>query len=400
MAILGARSSHFPPAVIVGLGLNGLGVSRSLHGHGIACVGIGVPGRRPSYATRTCRIRRCESWSEDELIATLKSVAAQSGHKSPLIITKEEAVRWVSNHRDELQDDFVLRLPSTATLDLLLSKSRFYDLAIKEGWEVPKTFTVRNKFELESQLADIPYPCILKPDAKHSAFFANAPAKAYRINCGRELVERYESISQWEQIAVIQPWIEGGDDRIGFCLAYYNKECEPQGLFVGRKLRQYPIGCGNTAIAAPAPAEWVSPILNLSKKIFSTLNYQGIGSLEFKMQAGGTPILIEPTVGRTNLQNEIAVLNGVDLPAIAYFDMIGKPIAHAPVAAAPCKLVNGRAHWRVLKPRDDNTQISFRDWLAERSGRKQFMLFRMSDPAPFLRMLYDNVARFFRKLVS
>jgi D-aspartate ligase len=399
MTRAGAPSKQLPPAVVVGVGLNGLGVTRSLHRHGIDCVGVGMPKRLPSYSTGTCRIVQCESWTEDGLVSALKSIAANASRKLPLIITKEEAVRWVSDHREELQDDFVIRLPHKETLELLLSKVRFDELATKEGWPVPKTYSVRSRVDLETQLADIPYPCILKPDAKHSSFFANAPVKAYYINNAVELIDRYEYVSQWEAAVVIQPWIEGGDDRIGFCLAYYNKACEPQGLFVGRKLRQYPVGCGNTAIAAPAPSAWVKPILDASKTIFSALNYQGIGSIEFKMQADGTPIIIEPTVGRTNLQNELAVLNGVDLPAIAYFDMIGKPIGHAPALAGPCKLVNGGAHWRAFKEQRDNKSTSLSAWLVERRGRKRYMLFRLNDPAPFFLMLYEKVVRLLRKII-
>ena len=147
-------------------------------------------------------------------------------------------------------------------------------------------------------------------------------------------------------------------------------EAEPLALFAGRKLRQFPIDCGNTAVAAPAPDDWHDPILNLSQKIFAKLKYQGIGSIEYKMRDDGTPVIMEPTVGRTNWQNEIAVINGVDIPSIAYFDMIGSPELPPAVPVAPCKLVDGRAHRRAFCQQYRAGRLSVSQWLDERRGKK------------------------------
>ena len=50
-------------------------------------------------------------------------------------------------------------------------------------------------------------------------------------------------------------------------------------------------------------------------------NYQGIGGIEYKWDARSERFLIiEPTVGRTDWQEEISALSGINIPAIAYYE--------------------------------------------------------------------------------
>ena len=64
----------------------------------------------------------------------------------------------------------------------------------------------------------------------------------------------------------------------------------------------------------------------LTDKFLDVSEYRGLGSLEFKWDAVTQRFLIiEPTVGRTDSQEEIATLSGVNLPLIAYRHQLGLP---------------------------------------------------------------------------
>ena len=102
---------------------------------------------------------------------------------------------------------------------------------------------------------------------------------------------------------------------------------------------------------------------------------------------------MEPTVGRTNLQNEIAVINGVDIPSIAYFDMIGAESPLPPADTKPTKLVNGRAHRRALFALASSGRLSVQQWLRERGGHRRFMFWRLRDPAPFFMAVGEKLIR-------
>jgi hypothetical protein len=94
------------------------------------------------------------------------------------------------------------------------------------------------------------------------------------------------------------------------------------------------------------------------------------------------PVVIEPTVGRTNYQNEIAVLNGCNIPLIAHCDLLGLDRPHVAKPSRRCRLVDGirevrSAHWHIR-----SGCLTYRRWLAERRGPCRYMTFRSQDPGP------------------
>jgi D-aspartate ligase len=241
-----------------------------------------------------------------------------------------------------------------------------------------------------SRLPEFVYPCILKPRLKNDAFRQHSPKKAFRVNSKEELLKTYEMVAVWEKEVVIQEWIGGTDERIGFCLSYCNREAIPLALFPGRKLIQWHVSFGNTAISEPAPREWANPIITLTREIWKTVGYQGLGSIEYKMRVGSdTPVIIEPTVGRTDFQSELAVLNGVNIPAIAYSDLARVPLPAATKPVRLTKLVDGPSHWRAARVfMSQPRELGIRRWLMARNGRKRYMILRAEDYHPFLSSLY------------
>jgi len=109
---------------------------------------------------------------------------------------------------------------------------------------------------------------------------------------------------------------------------------------------------------------------------------------------------MEPTVGRTNFQSEIAVLNGVNIPSIAYHDLI-KQTYHLVVApSAPVKLINGVKEIRSAFMYWRTGELELARWLKERSGRKKYMTFRLNDLGPFIASGQSAVWAIVKKLVK
>jgi|GEM_PF-741944 len=390
-----------PTAVIVGMEKNGLGVARALSVHNIPAIGLAAPDWDPSCETNACDVIYGSSWTRKGLINDLKLIGQKLTCKAPLIITKDEPVLWISESRQEIADLYEINLPEHPVVELLMNKSKFYEMGVKEGWPFPITWQINNKEELICRLKEIVYPCILKPQVKNSEFRKHAPRKAFIVRDEHELITMYDLVAQWEPEVVIQEWIGGGDDRVAFCLTYCNRQGEPIACFPGRKLRQYPIRCGNTAIAEPAPKEWEESIISLTGIIFRTVGFKGLGSIEYKMRPDtDTPVIMEPTVGRTNFQSEIAVLNGVNIPSIAYHDLI-KQTYHLVVApSAPVKLINGVKEIRSAFMYWRTGELELARWLKERSGRKKYMTFRLNDLGPFIASGQSAVWAIVKKLVK
>ena len=382
-----------PTAVIVGLEANGLGVARALARYSIPCIALAGPFWNPCYRTNACSVVRGSDWTAEALVRDLRTIGGRLQQKAPLLLTKDQAVLWVSEAREELSEFFEIALPDKATVNLLMSKVEFVELARARGWPVPKTWTIETRDALVSRLPEFVYPCILKPRFKNDDFRLHSPQKAFRVTSREELLKAYDLVAAWEKEVVIQEWIDGTDERIAFCLGYCDRESNPRALFAGRKLIQWPVGWGNTAVSEPAPREWADPIVALTREIWKTVGYKGLGSIEYKMRRdSNTPVLIEPTVGRTDFQSELAVLNGVNIPATAYFDLARLPLPEAEELPPVTKLVNGPAHWRAAKVFMSQPQeLGISKWMRARSGRKRYMILRVNDFRPFLSSIYARV---------
>lgn len=383
-----------PPAVIVGFELNGLGVSRALAPHGVECLAIGGPSPHPAWKTRTCRVMPCPTWSQEGVVRQLRQIGQR--HRShtgrlPLLITMEQPVRWISEARSELVEWYEICLPDAPVVDLLMHKGAFERRCTREGWPVPRTWSIGSRQALLGVLGEVSFPCILKPALKSRAFANRSPRKAFKAADAQDLIDAYLLASQWTDGFVLQEWIPGGDERIAFCLTYVDRDGNPRAVFPGRKLRQWPPECGNTALCEQAPAAWGDGIRVLTERIWTRVGFKGLGSMEYKMRPdGGGPVIMEPTVGRTNYQNEIAVLNGVNIPLIAYCDLAGLPPPRPAPATDSCKLVDGVRELRAARHYFRGGALTYRRWLQDRRGRVRFMTLRAGDPLPLLASLVST----------
>jgi predicted ATP-grasp superfamily ATP-dependent carboligase len=378
-------------AVIVGFELNGLGVARALAAHGVECIGLAAPFPNPAWKTKTCQVMPCAEWSGAAVLSKLIEIGRSRRRKPSLLITKEEPVRWISDAREQLAEYYEINLPAKPVVDLLLDKTDFERLCAEEGWPAPRTWSIESRSDLLAALPEIAFPCILKPRVKSAAFGDRSPRKAFKLADANELLRTHEMSAQWTERFILQEWIQGGEDRIAFCLTYVDRSGGPQAMFVGRKLRQWPPECGNTALCEPAPAEWREAICALTGKIWRRVGFTGLGSIEYKMElATGQPVLVEPTVGRTNYQNEIAVLNGVNIPLIAHSDLMG--LGHPGTGRSrPCKLVDGIREIRSARSYFGSGELTLRRWLRDRSGRSRYMTLRLDDPGPLCASLMAGV---------
>jgi len=388
------------PAIIVGFETNGLGVARALRREGIPSIALAGPGWSPSCSSWTTKVTMCSGWSEDAIVSDLLAIGRRLDAKAPILITKDEPVLWISANRAALSEFFEIVMPEPDVVLLLMDKIRFQAYATERGWPLPSTWLANSRAELDAPLGEITFPCILKPAVKNHEFRSKSPRKAFKIYSAQELLDTYALVSEWEPEVIVQEWIGGGDDRIAFGLGYWNSKSQSLANFPGRKLRQWPPECGNTALSEPAPPEWRGEIARLTEEIYSAIGYRGLGSIEYKVAPAGRLVIMEPTVGRTNYQNEVAVLNGVNLPAIAYLDGIGmtsevdRLVNRAHEAHRAIKLIDVPADFRSARAYMAESKLGWREWLRSRRGRKQDMLFRFDDPMPSIVSTSRSIASF------
>lgn len=370
------------PAIVVGMDLNGLGVVRSLAKENVPVIAIDTTFDKPTGKSRFAKKVRFSNLKGTDFIAELLAYADKMPDRPFLVLTQEESVEAAAGARQDLMREFLFRLPEHSLVERLLHKSTMQEVAVKAGMPMPKYLHVSSEADLNAAQS-FTFPCILKPSFKDLAYGSKFK-KAYRVDSLDQAQQRYVEMRDIFSDFVIQEWIPGGDDDIYFCLQYRGMDSHCAASFVGRKIRSWPPEVGGTASCSVAP-DCKDEIEDLMEKFVRHTNLTGFASLEFKRHATtGQLMLVEPTIGRTDYQEEVATLNGVNIPYAAYCHEIMD--AHIPNLATTRPTI-----WRDARPDRWSKEINGNSdpaWAARHNPTDA--LWRLSDPAPFCLELWQR----------
>jgi D-aspartate ligase len=179
--------------------------------------------------------------------------------------------------------------------------------------------------ELGAALGALTFPVVLKPNTRNRRWHAaSGRDKVYRLSSAAALAQIPFRLFDVCDRYVVQEWIDGDDSDVHFCLVYRDRSGRELGYQTGRKLVQWPVSTGNTAICTTTDDR---PLYELTRELFDRAGLVGRGSVEVKRdRRDGRYYITEPTVGRPNLQSNVAAAAGRNLVAVAYRDACGLPI--------------------------------------------------------------------------
>lgn len=378
------KNSKIIPAVVVGDELNALGIVRSLGAAGVPVIKVVTDSAALSAKSRYGRKVLVEKTEGESLVRALVELAGQYPQKPVLFVTEEKTVRTLSEYRNRLLSCYRFRLPAHDRLMALMHKQGFQELAEAVSAPIPSVVQLQSLADLP-KLKTLTFPCVLKPSAKDYAYGARF-AKAYVVQSAEEAAERYREIAPVCADLVVQQWIEGGDDDIYFCLQYIGD----QGVvasFTGRKLRSWPPRIGGTA-SCTAAWEAADELALLTSQFFAETGFTGMGSMEYKRdRRDGRYYMIEPTVARTDFQEEVATLNGVNIPLAAYRYEAG-------LSALPIARPSRDKAWReALIDRWSQEQ---QPGMTPRGLSEVSVIdayFRLSDPMPWAQWMSERICQ-------
>jgi predicted ATP-grasp superfamily ATP-dependent carboligase len=303
-------------AVVVGGKLNGLGVCRSLGRGGVVSYVVDHTRLRAAMWSRNARQIVTGSVEGRPLLDCLLALRIALAERPFLVITDEMAVLTVSEHRQLLADKFCFRLPPHDAVLKLYNKRLFHEFAVVGGLPVPNAVIVAQPADI-SRIRALRFPVIIKPADKRRFHSGRAPRLAVADRIG-DALKACEGLLETAGELIVQERAEGPDDSIYFCLFYRGRGAETVSMFTGRKLASNPPGTGSTAVCAEA-SEARHILERLTRAFLERVDYSGFGSVEYKWdRIARRFVIIEPTVGRTDWQEEIATLCGVNIPLDAY----------------------------------------------------------------------------------
>ena len=364
-----------PMAVVVGGGVNALGVVRSLARGRVRVLMVCTEGDEAVRTRHACK-HFVASTGGDTLIAALRSIGQRSSDKPVLFLTEEKSVVTVSERRDEVLPFFRMVLPEPDVLAALMHKQGFQDLARQHDCQIPQAVNIRSEADLAA-VARLRFPCVLKPAVKDYRYGARFK-KAYVVQTADEAAARYREISPVLSDLIVQEWIEGSDSDIFFCLQYIGADQRTVASFSGRKIRSWPPRIGGTASCTSAP-EHHEELHALTESFFRQVGFVGMGSMEYKRDPRDQHFyMVEPTVGRTDFQQEVATVNGCNIPLAAY-------CLEAGLTLPAVNNISPRRIWR--EPLTDRWSAQLQPEIHQPDGVTVNAYWRFDDVMPYIAMI-------------
>jgi predicted ATP-grasp superfamily ATP-dependent carboligase len=121
---------------------------------------------------------------------------------------------------------------------------------------------------------------------------------------------------------MVQELVPGGDDTLYTVGSYLAQDGRALGVFCGRKLRQTPPGIGTCRVGE---AVWVDEVVHAALRLLRAFGYFGLSQVEFKRDARDGRYRLMEINPRLWQWHGLAAACGVDLPSIAYADLVGDP---------------------------------------------------------------------------
>ncbi len=314
--------------------MNALGVVRSL-ALGRMPIYLLDPSRGcPTAWSRFSHFVRIPSLDGAPFIAALIELAKRLGCRPVLVLTSDQCVDAVSAAREQLEPWYRFSLPDDKTVRALADKTLFQGLAEQLRFEVPRAVCLASVADLD-RLSEVKPPLVVKPGDK-TLVLRGLVERAVRCESLDEARSACARMLATAPSLIVQEWIDGPDSALLFTLFACDGQGKLLGAFHGRKLLCDPPGVGSTAICRGAP-EMAAALIGPTRQFIDQVGYRGLGSLEFKQDATRNRLaIIEPTVGRTDWQSEIATLGGINLPLLLYRSELGDapppPPPQAPAA--------------------------------------------------------------------
>jgi predicted ATP-grasp superfamily ATP-dependent carboligase len=371
-----------PIAFVLGRYLTtGLGVIRCLGRQGVPVVWLDSNPNQIGFLSKYCIGIVCPNPKNNEgkYVDFLMFVGENLNNKGILFPTEDVELLAVLKNKSKLEKYYQIPMADLEISEKLLNKYIFYKTLEKQGTPLPKTYFPRDVSELHSISKKITYPCIVKPSFS-DRFMLDFKTKVFRAESSRQLVYLYNKAISKNHDVFVQEIVPGNARNMYGLNAYYDRNSTPNGVFMYRRIREWPHdfgnGCAIENIVVPELKEIIDPFI---KKI----NYHGIIDAEFKKDPRDNKFKLIEINARCWMQIGLPSRCGVNIPYIAYMDAINDDVI---------KVISNNKHTKWFFISEDiqsslksmlKGDFSFREWIGSFRGEKEYAIFATDDPLPF-----------------
>lgn len=388
----------FIPAVILGLGINGLAIVRSLAEKGIDVLGVYTESDERGRFSRYCKAIRFPALENGEDIFLQKLIKDLGNSKEKPVLYSESDlyVMFISRNRNLLGKYFRFLLPDHELLETLISKERSTTFLASTGIQIPDTFFLNGKNNIDQLLDKIKYPCLMKPVDSFSTVFEQKTLFFSEENSLKGFLNKRKELSGQ---VIIQQIIPGGDSNTYQATTYVSQDGSVSPIFTMRKIRQYP---PNFGITSTGVSEEITQIKEKVQNFIRSVPYRGFLSLEFKKYPQTNEWFYIELNPRLPYYHRLIYDSGINFPYIYYEDMLGRKSDTTSIT----KQINGiqwinfagdlGSFWRKYKEH----KITMLEWVRSVIKSRSFAVFNESDIKPFLFSTFLLIEGLYKKITQ
>ncbi len=371
-----------PIAFILGSYLtSGLGVVRNLGKRGITTVVLASNKNQLSFFSKYATGIICPHPKNNErrYIDFLLEIGERLNKKGVLLPISDTDTIAILKSREKLKKYYHFTSSKIETVEKIINKNNFYRLLEKKGIPHPKTYFPSNNNEIKTISKEISYPCILKP-VYSSYFVLDFHTKLFIARSKEELISYYEKARLKNHEVNVQEIIPGDTNAQYGLNAYYNRKFDPTGVFMYRRIREWPHKFGNGCFIQSV---WQQELEEIITPILKEMKYYGVVDAEFKKDLRDGLFKIIEVNPRIWMQNSLPMGCGINIPYLAYKDAIGETIEkkHKSNKVIKWLYLPDDLKSSIKSIRDG--KLTFPEWINSYRGKKEYSVFSYNDPVPF-----------------
>lgn len=399
-----------PPAVVVipspEVRPTALGGIRCLGRPGVPITAVSAQPRPPSLASKyVLHGFRCPNQREQEMefIEFLVDLGRRISPKPMIYFASDLDAVIVSKHADALAPHYHGAYLSPRAMRLSIDKWEMLQTARKVGMDLPLTFRVSARGEIEEALKSARYPAIAKPlgrfrldgeeISRKGEFISLFGTKGVRAADRGELRAVLEKTTDRGITVLVQEDVVGPPSELYLLCVYADKQSEVLGVFFGKKIRQFPCDFGSGTLTVPLP--YKPELTSVAKAFVKEIGFHGIGVFEWKYDPRDRLYKFMEINPRCWTWTALCERVGVNLPYLQYLDLTGQHPAPVRQRMRDVKFIELYRDlvyfWRYRNGDHLGRKMTLWQYLDSIRGEKEYGYFAVNDRLPGFVHLHEQL---------
>jgi len=384
------------PVLVLGSGLTGIGVVRSLGRAGHLVYSICGPHESPIRSRWSLPLPK--TWFSDTSPAELAAYLSQLPlPRAVLIACSDEWTRAVAELPETLRDRFPASVPSPPVIHTMIDKWCFAEMLDRLDVPRPKTLLLRSLEDMAA-LPESSYQNMFLKPLNSQEFSFRIGLKAFQPSSKKHALEFMAQTLRNgtpEFPILLQEYIPGPSSNYYLVDGFVDRHGRIEGLFARRQLRMYPTLFGNSTLSETIPLDQMQGPVETLKRMWLELGFRGIFDAEFKYDERDGQYKIVEVNARPWWFVEFATRCGVDLCGMAYQDALGLPVepSHGYEVGRRCVyLLRDLATYRAT----DRSLVGLLRWARSVKGADE-IIYCWDDPRPGISSTLASIKKYLRQ---